>query len=180
MNGWRIRYRLLLLALAPVVVSGLGALNAELRGRGLATVRYLAPAAEYGVIAGNRASLQSIVQAAMSEPDAQAVLITDAAGHTLAVSGRRRAVGSETIRGDGVVEGVQWLGFSAPIWRSGLDAVEFDNLLSASPDTPAAGEAGRAIVAQAATNIALITALSSVMTISRESTAIAMLCGGKG
>ncbi len=171
MNGWRIRYRLLLLALAPVVVvalaldayfvvSGLGALNAELRGRGLATVRYLAPAAEYGVIAGNRASLQTIVQAAMSEPDAQAVLITDAAGHTLAVSGRRRAAGSETIQVDGVIEGEQWLGFSAPIWRSGLDAIEFDDLLGASPDASSAageaGAAGRAIVGRVYVELATV------------------------
>jgi diguanylate cyclase (GGDEF)-like protein len=147
MKNWRLRYQLLVLALAPAVlvaialdayfvISGLGALDAELRGRGLATVRYLAPASEYGVLSGNRDSLQPIVQAAMSEPDAQAVLITDANGRILASGGRRTRNGSVVLQADGVSEGNGWLGFSAPIRRSGVDGLALEDLFG-GPDEAA-------------------------------------------
>jgi len=144
-RGWRIRHKLLLLALAPAVLiavaldayfiySGLGALDAELRGRGQATVRYLAPASEYGMISGNRTSLQALAQVAMREPDARAVLIIDTAGRTLAASGRAGAERRESAPVGGVIKGDDWLGFSAPIWRSSVD---FEDYLDVPPEMSA-------------------------------------------
>jgi diguanylate cyclase (GGDEF)-like protein len=142
-TGWRIRHKLLLLALLPAVLvavalgayfinSGLGALDAELRSRGQATARYLAPASEYGMISGNRNNLQSLAQAAMREPDVQTVLIIDAAGHTLAASGRQGSLRfTPGLRGR-VDEGAGWLGFSAPIMRS---SVELDDYLDAQQES---------------------------------------------
>lgn len=136
MTGWKIHHKLLLLALGPALLvaaaldayfiyAGFGALDAELRGRGQATARYLAPASEYGVISGNRNSLQALVLAAMKESDAQAVLIIDAAGHTLAASGRMGLGVGEAIQAAGVIEGRGWLGFNAAIRRSSVDFDDF-------------------------------------------------------
>jgi diguanylate cyclase (GGDEF)-like protein len=142
MNGWRIRHKLLLLALAPAaliavaldvyfIYSGLGVLDAELRNRGQATVRYLAPASEYGVISGHSQSLQSVVQAALREPDVQAVLVMDAGGQQLAAGGKllsQHGSMSTVATVGGIAEGEGWLGFSAAIERSSVD-VDVDDYL---------------------------------------------------
>ena len=63
MNRLTLRHRLLMLTLLPsaliavalvvyFTISGIRTLEGELRQKGLATVRYLAPISEYGIIAG--------------------------------------------------------------------------------------------------------------------------------
>lgn len=136
MSGWRIRHKLLLLALAPAVLiavaldayfiySGLGALDAELRGRGQATARYLVPASEYGILSGNHSSLQTLAQAAIREPDVQAVLLLDAAGNTLAAAGQVGVERAGAGLPGSVTSGNGWLGFSAPVWRSSVDFEDY-------------------------------------------------------
>ena len=69
-------------------MSGISALESQLRAKGLATVRYLAPISEYGIIAGQMDSIYGLVQAAMQEPGVKAAIIVNPKGRTLAVSGR--------------------------------------------------------------------------------------------
>lgn len=141
-----IRLRLLLLALMPAtliaaslslyfVLTGMQALDAELRTRGQEIVRYLAPASEYGVFSGNRMLLQSLAQATLQQADVLAVTITDSAGRVQALSGRTRlssphlsmSLGGPTL----LAEQPGWLLFAAPIWRS---RAETDDLLSQNLD----------------------------------------------
>lgn len=92
-----IRQRALWLALLPAVlvatalasyfsITGMGELDEELRRRGHTIVQYLAPASEYGLISGNRPSLQALVQAAMQQPAVRAAVVTDFQGRVLAQS----------------------------------------------------------------------------------------------
>lgn len=102
MNVYRrlsLRQRLLLVVLLPAallataiaglfVVRGTQAADNAMRERGLAIVSFLAPAAEYGVISGNHATLSSLIQAVLEQRDVAAVAIYDSAGELMAVSGR--------------------------------------------------------------------------------------------
>jgi len=96
-----LRQRLLLVVMLPAVVlatvvaslyvaRSTQAVEDALGDRGLAIVSFLGPAAEYGVISGNRASLSSLLQAVLEQRDVSAVAIYDRDGETLAVSGRLR------------------------------------------------------------------------------------------
>lgn len=96
-----LRQRLLLVVMLPAVVlatvvaslyvaRSTQAVEDALGDRGLAIVSFLAPAAEYGVISGNRASLSSLLQAVLEQRDVSAVAIYDRGGETLAISGRLR------------------------------------------------------------------------------------------
>ncbi len=98
MKNWRLKHRILLLALAPiwlitvlltvlVVVGGISEIDGALKLRGTVIVRQLAPASEYGAFSGNREVLQALTQAVMREGDVKAVMITDAQHRVLAVSG---------------------------------------------------------------------------------------------
>jgi len=91
--------RVLLTAAVPAMVtafilvwyftdSRLTDLEAELRGRGAAIARQLAPAVEFGVFSGNREILHQLTEAAMNETDVIGVAILDRAGTVLARSGR--------------------------------------------------------------------------------------------
>lgn len=142
MNQLNLRHRLLLLGLVPAgllatvlvayfTVSGMRALDAELRERGLAVVRYLAPVSEYGVIAGSLEGLQNLAQTTVQQPGVKAAMIINREGRALAVSGRvslpsdrMHSVPSEP----GIVaESDRWLAFGAPIRRSLADSdVLFD------------------------------------------------------
>ena len=131
-----LRHRLLALALLPAAVlaivlvayftfSGMKALDAELRERGMAVIRYLAPVSEYGVISGNLESLQSLAQATVQQPGVKAAIVINRAGRTLAVSGRV-SLSSEQLRSvpsaPGVVaEQASWIAFGAPIQRTLAD-----------------------------------------------------------
>lgn len=94
-----LRQRVLLVALLPAalitcavtvlfLISGTRALDEGLRERGIGIASFLAPAAEYGVITGNRASLGSLLQAALGQRDVVAAAVYGSEGRVLAVSGR--------------------------------------------------------------------------------------------
>jgi diguanylate cyclase (GGDEF)-like protein len=133
MMKWGIRGRVLFLALIPMVsVAALLAIyftNAQitdiersLNSRGLAIVRQLAPASEYGVFAGNKEILQGLTDAAMHETDVIAVSITDAQGNLLAKSGGSMISSAVYGGSDGLstiqLDNGQSVIFSAPVYQS--------------------------------------------------------------
>lgn len=146
-----IRHRLLLLALLPaallailittlVLFHGNRALDEALRERGHAIVSFLAPAAEYGVISGNRASLQTLIDAAVAQREVAAVAIYDDQGALLASRGRFNVLGVEalrTITGQVVSYPTrESFAVSAPVRASAVpidDAFRFGHLV---PDAP--------------------------------------------
>lgn len=90
-----IRRRVLLLALLPATLlaislgyfftlSRITDLDQALRARGMAIVRHLAPACEYGVFSGNNQILQRLADSALAEPDVNSVYIMDRTGKVLA------------------------------------------------------------------------------------------------
>lgn len=140
MNPLSLRHRLLFLCLLPssfialtlvvyFTLSGINSLENELRRQGVATVRYLAPISEYGIITGQFDTLQTLVQAAVEQPGVKAALITNDKGRAIVVSGRVR-LGSEILRAThhepGIVaESADWVAFAAPVMRS----IEPDDIL---------------------------------------------------
>lgn len=148
-----LRQQLLLIALLPMLliaivlaayftVSGLAALDEEQADRGRAIASYLAPAAEYGVISGNREGLQSLVQATLTQRDVQAVTITDPAGRVLAVSGRTALSPAMllSLPGDpkqGLVRsGERRQAFAATIRRSRAEIEDYLDAASSRTQTP--------------------------------------------
>ncbi|BAN35886.1 integral membrane sensor hybrid histidine kinase [Sulfuricella denitrificans skB26] len=98
MKNWNIKYRILFLAMFPVVVisallsilvviGGIAEMDSTLKSRGMLIARQLAPASEYGAFSGNREILQALSQALMKEEDVNAIIITDDRDKILAVSG---------------------------------------------------------------------------------------------
>lgn len=94
-----IHNRLLLVALLPAVLitalvatlvlsRGTQALDEAMQQRALAIVSFLAPAAEYEVISANHETLNTLVQAAMSQQEVNAVAIYNDRGALLASNGR--------------------------------------------------------------------------------------------
>lgn len=151
MNRLTLRHRLLLLTLLPSAViaialvtyftiSGIRTLEGELRTKGMATVRYLAPISEYGIIAGQVESLHGLAQATVQEAGVKAAIIVNQKGRAIAVSGRV-SLASETLRQtlsepSQVAETDRWVAFGAPVRRSLNEA---DTLFEPA-ETP--GEAG--------------------------------------
>ncbi len=97
MKHWGVRQRVLLVALAPVLVFGLGAgvwavlnrlseLESALIERGHATARQVAALADYGIFSGNTDALVSLIEAARRERDVSGVMVSDREGD-LVVSG---------------------------------------------------------------------------------------------
>jgi len=91
---WTIQARMLFMALVPasIIVLLLSAIyswdqvkdiKSNLRERGKAIARQLAPACEYGVFSGNHEILQSLAESALKEADVQLVLIKDISGEAL-------------------------------------------------------------------------------------------------
>ena len=109
-----------------------GVLNQSLHDRGRIIASQLAPAAEYGVISGNKQILQSLAQQALSnEQDLRTVLVVDKQNRVLALSGRelpeetvnkllRNNLQELTLK-DGVV-------FTSPIRRNVVEIDDFNNL----------------------------------------------------
>ncbi|KAB2922925.1 MAG: diguanylate cyclase [Dechloromonas sp.] len=145
MNQFTLRYRLLLLTLLPstliavalvtyFTISGMRTLEGELRAKGSATVRYLAPISEYGIIAGQIESLYGLAQATVQESGVKAAIVVNQKGRAIAVSGRV-SLASETLRSNlqepGVVaETDDWIAFGAPVRRS---LQETDALFESTP-----------------------------------------------
>ncbi|BAL24534.1 GGDEF domain-containing protein [Azoarcus sp. KH32C] len=101
--------RLLLVALLPVAVlaslvttvvvyRGTRMLDEALQTHGDAIISFLAPAAEYGVIAGNREALDALLQAATEQRDVSAAALYDDAGNLLASKGRIRVLAPAELR----------------------------------------------------------------------------------
>lgn len=91
--------RVLLAATVPAVLiacilvwyftqSRLSDLETELRNRGTAIARQLAPSAEFGIFSGNRDILQQLVDSAMREADVIGAAVLERNGLVLASSGR--------------------------------------------------------------------------------------------
>ncbi|MES2580481.1 MAG: EAL domain-containing protein [Pseudomonadota bacterium] len=99
-NNLGIKSRVILLGTIPallfaIILAGYAisnvfdVLNQSLSDRGRIMASQLAPAAEYGVISGNRQILQKLVQQALSnEQEVRTVLVVDNKGMVLALSGR--------------------------------------------------------------------------------------------
>ncbi len=145
MNRLTLRHRLLLLTLLPstliavalvayFTITGMHTLEGELRAKGLATVRYLAPISEYGIIAGQIESLHSLAQASIQESGVKAAIIVNQKGRAIAVSGHV-ALGAEILRHGPKAAGIvgqteRWIAFGAPVIRS---MNEVDSLFDTSP-----------------------------------------------
>jgi len=143
-----LRHRLLLLPLLPsaliavalvayFTLSAIHTLEGELHAKGLATVRYLAPVSEYGIIAGQVEGLHGLAQATVQENGIKAAIVVNQKGRAIAVSGRV-SLAAETLRSPLarpalVAEPDDWVAFGAPVRRSLDDAdLLFDPLGSTS------------------------------------------------
>jgi two-component system, sensor histidine kinase len=124
---WDIGPRVLLAALLPAALmaiaiawsltaSRLADLQSALTNQGLAAVRLLAPAAEFGVFSGNEDILRQLTDAAARESDVSGVVIFDATGRVLAQSGRPLHVPTDLpISATLVASSGDTLRFAAPI-----------------------------------------------------------------
>lgn len=137
MNRLTLRQRLLLLTLLPstlisialmayFTLSDIRTLEGELRAKGLATVRYLAPISEYSIISGQVDGLHSLAQVAVQDPVIKATIFVNQRGKIIAVSGRV-SLSAESLReplneARLVAEQAQWLAFGAPVIRSVSEA----------------------------------------------------------
>lgn len=145
MNRLTLRHRLLMLTLLPsaliavalvvyFTISGIRTLEGELRQKGLATVRYLAPISEYGIITGQIESLHGLAQATVQDSGVKAAIVVNQKGRTIAVSGRVSLSAEELRQTPGtpgqVGETDQWIAFAAPVKRSMAEA---DLLFDPSP-----------------------------------------------
>lgn len=114
------------------VARGTQAVDDALGDRGLAIVSFLAPAAEYGVISGNRSSLATLLQAVLEQRDVAAVAIYDRSGEPLAISGRLRLPASNRVAEVGaariVDRGQERLALAAPVLAAPM-AVDDGDLL---------------------------------------------------
>jgi len=133
MTRLTLRHRLLLLTLLPstliaialvtyFTLTGIRTLEGELHAKGLATVRYLAPISEYGIIAGQIESLHGLAQATVQESGVKAAIVVNQKGRAIAVSGRV-SLASETLRASlgeptKVAETDHWVAFGAPVKRT--------------------------------------------------------------
>jgi diguanylate cyclase (GGDEF)-like protein len=148
-----LRRRLLLVVMLPAVllaagiaslfaVRGTQAVDDALTDRGAAIVSFLAPAAEYGVITGNRSALASLLQAALEQRDVTAAAVYDASGVALAVSGRLKLSVPASLFGIDhariVDRGEDRLGFGAPVLAAPVEVDDLD-LANAEAGTDARG-----------------------------------------
>jgi two-component system, NarL family, sensor histidine kinase BarA len=94
MDSWRIKHRLLALTLLPAVLVGvvltvywtaikIQHIDEDMVARGNTIVGFLAPAAEYGVISGNRSFLRSASRRVRDEPNLISIRISDGSGNLL-------------------------------------------------------------------------------------------------
>lgn len=140
MNKWPIKYRVLFLAIFPVLMisvllsslliyGGMSEIDNALRTRGKIMAGQLAPASEYGAFSGNIEILQGLVQSVMKEPDVKAVVITDARDKILAISGNPSVfqAGMTSALDDGrIIEGENsTLIFGARIFQNGVEIDDF-------------------------------------------------------
>lgn len=130
--SWGIKGRVLFLALVPALIIAAGLtlydittrlrdIEQALNERGLAIVRQLSPASEFGVFSGNHDILTRLTQSTLLEADVTAVTITNIDGRILAASGRTPDLpflGGNAPTKPAIVERSDALIFSAPIFQS--------------------------------------------------------------
>ena len=150
MKNWGIRSRVLLVALAPLLVSGLvggiwlvvdrlAALEGALVERGHATARQVAASADYGVFSGNTEALVALIEAARRERDVTGIMVSNRDGD-LVVSGgvlsREAYVPGARPAGLALIELESSMLFIEPIVRSTVidDQGMFDGLLEGAVD----------------------------------------------
>lgn len=106
-----------------------GVLNQSLTDRGRIIAAQLAPAAEYGVISGNKQILQRLAQQALSsEQDLRTVLILDMDNRVLALSGREISLEMiEKLNNLSEVKLKNGIIFAAPIHRSLVEIDDFSS-----------------------------------------------------
>ncbi|MBL8445529.1 MAG: GGDEF domain-containing protein, partial [Zoogloeaceae bacterium] len=76
---------LLALAMAGLFMMwGMKSADTAMRDRAIAIASFMAPAAEYGVLSGNREALESLLQAALEQREVISVSIHDRSGNALA------------------------------------------------------------------------------------------------
>lgn len=107
-------------------------LNKSLHDRGVIIATQLAPAAEYGVISGNKQILQGLVQKALTnEQDLRTVLILDNQSRVLALSGReipKNVIDQLKTGNTEVLQLPAGIIFAAPIYRSLVEVDDMNNL----------------------------------------------------
>ena len=139
-NNLGIKSRVILLGTIPallfaIILAGyaisnvFGILNQSLTDRGRIIASQLAPAAEYGVISGNRQILQKLVQQALSnEQEVRTVLVVDNKGQLLALSGRPlsedliKRIDKDNLKEFKLRNGII---FTSPIYRSLIEIEDF-------------------------------------------------------
>lgn len=141
---WGIKGKVLFLALVPALIiaagltvyditTRLGDIEQALNERGLAIVRQLSPASEFGVFSGNYDILTRLTQSTLQEADVTAVTITNVDGRALAASGHAltaAVLDKANPSLPGVVEHAEALIFFAPIYQS---QTEVEHYLDTSP-----------------------------------------------
>lgn len=179
MKHWGIRSRVLLVALAPLLLSGLiggvwlvldrlSSLENELIERGHATARQVAASADYGVFSGNTEVLVLLIEAARREKDVTGVMVSSRDGD-LVVSGgtlsREAYVPGARPAGLALVELASSTLFIEPIVRSAAigDGDVFDGLAEGGLDNRPTGwvlvEVSRSRVEALKTDFALTSAI---------------------
>ncbi|WP_018953854.1 ATP-binding protein [Thioalkalivibrio sulfidiphilus] len=136
MKNWRIKHRLLALALLPsmvvaMVLTGywtaikIMELNQRLEERGAIIVAFLAPAAEYGVLSGNRAYLRSASTRVREEQDLISIRISDDRDNLLYTHVRDIQESRRLHTLSALLFGHEVRLFEAPIVLTSLDGFDF-------------------------------------------------------
>ncbi|ACL72183.1 multi-sensor hybrid histidine kinase [Thioalkalivibrio sulfidiphilus HL-EbGr7] len=136
MTNWRIKHRLLALALLPsmvvaMVLTGywtaikIMELNRQLEERGETIVAFLAPAAEYGVLSGNRAYLRSASTRVREEQDLISIRVSDDRDNLLYTHVRDIQDSRRLHTLSALLFGHEVRQFEAPIVLTSLDGFDF-------------------------------------------------------
>ncbi len=95
MNNLKIQSKVFLVTLLPLVITGfllssffiwskISDIDAALDAKGQSTADLLSPAAEYGVLSGNEATLTRLIYASAHDPDIMAIIVSDEQGRPIA------------------------------------------------------------------------------------------------
>lgn len=143
--AFSLKQRLLMVVLVPaailaavittlLLVRDTQSMDDAVAERGLAIVSFLAPAAEYGVISGNRANLSGLLQAVLGQREVAAVAIYNPNGSVLAVSGKPRMADATavlaTTAATTLERQAERISFAAPVMPTPL---VIDDILESDP-----------------------------------------------
>ncbi|MDO8961802.1 MAG: EAL domain-containing protein [Methylophilus sp.] len=158
-NKLGIKARMMLLTVVPTfaitlfltaysISKSINTLNDSLSDRGRIIATQVAPASEYGVLSGNITFLQTLIQQTISrEDDIISVLITNAEGFRLAVSGQTPYQVKPNLSNDLTVKEInqsEYIVLNAPIIRSKVEIDDFydgtNNMLEANKRAEVVGQ----------------------------------------